>query len=77
MNSNNFTYYAWVTCTRTDGMQAVAEYNKGRKSFQLAINHMGKRVCEGNACKDLGFSSYGTGICTCGIGDGRSCYYMD
>ena len=75
-NSNNFTYNAYINCTRNDVMQSYARYEKGGKSLELAINKHGKRVCRGNACSDLGFiNTMGEADCVCG--SGGSCYYID
>ena len=77
-NSKYFYYNSHVNCTRSfGGSQAMmsAQY-LGGKSILLAINELGYRVCKGNDCKELGFTTAGTGSsCLCGNGD--SCYYMN
>ena len=80
-DSNNFTYSGWTACGfYTSPIVMTASYSKGSVSFKLGNNRYGQRVCEGSACKDLGFtqegqSGSGGGQCLCG-GSG-SCYYMD
>ena len=78
-DSNNFTYSGWTACGYyARPIMMTASYSKGSVNFKLGNNIHGQRVCEGSACKDLGFSQTGSGghdQCLCG-GSG-SCYYMD
>ena len=78
-DSNNFTYSGWVKCGDDNHeMDVVATYSKGSTTFKLGISKKyGTRVCDGAACRDLGFRSTGTHQClTCG-GMSGNCYYMD
>lgn len=78
-DSNNFTYSGWVDCSSNpDKIEVIATYSKGSTSFKLGLNSQnGTRVCEGAACRDLGFVTAGTHPClTCG-GMSGNCYYMN
>ena len=78
-DSNNFTYSGWIDCsTNPDKIEVVATYSKGSTSFKLGLDTQhGTRVCDGSACRDLGFITSGTYQClTCG-GMSSRCYYMD
>ena len=77
-NSKYFDYYRAVSCTRSYGASQtmMSAWYKGGKNILLAINELGYRVCKGDDCKELGFTTAGTdSSCLCGNGD--SCYYMN
>ena len=71
-DSNYFHYNISGDCSDSR-VVAQAHYQKG--SMYLAIVEEGTRVCKGDLCPDVGFSSYGSGnFCPSGTGD--SCYYL-
>ena len=69
--------YTLPTCSGAQSGAHIYAYYKKSPSFFLAIGDSGMRLCEGDGCRDLGFSSYGSRVsCICG-GAGSSCYYME
>ena len=77
-NSKYFGYYRYVSCPRSYGSSQtmMTAFYEGGKNIELGINELGYRVCKGDGCKELGFTTAGTdSSCLCGTGD--SCFYMN
>ena len=79
-DSKYFRYMGAVGCSNSTGTvkDIYATYLGGDRNFRLAYNRNGQRICDGNACKDIGFTKVLTGASNCIVCGGTgSCYYMD
>ena len=80
-NSKNFSYDGYISCSSQSYMHALSArwQGGGNRRFSLAIQpNTGRRVCYGEACKDLGFTKVSSdyeNVCLCGVDS--SCYYAD
>ncbi|MGN0024416.1 MAG: type IV pilin protein [Candidatus Avelusimicrobium sp.] len=76
-DSKNFIYGGSAACWNND-VYFHAGY-RNSPSFLLYLHpKTGRRSCEGNGCKDIGFtkSTSDSNICVCAVGP-ASCYYAD